>query len=170
MKYREKITKEIKRNKNGFILLFAVTLAALLLSIALGVSNVAFRELRFSTSASSTNDAFFAADAGIECAFYYDRGEDSYDAFGGTLVTVNCGGNSNIPVSQSYNGSTTHYDFQIINLGNSAQSCAKVRVTKAPGATEQSTTIVSKGYNLGNASSCPSSTLNLVERSLEITY
>ena len=62
-----KMVKNIKKNK-GFVLLFAVTLAAVFLSIALGISEVALKENNFSTSAKNTNDSFFAADTGEECA------------------------------------------------------------------------------------------------------
>src|ERR1035437_11163940 len=67
------MVKEIIKKNKGFVILFAVTLSALLLSIALGVANVAFREAKFNTSAKDTNNAFFAADTGAECALYYDK-------------------------------------------------------------------------------------------------
>ena len=60
------------KNKKGFVILFAVTLSAILLSIALGVSNIAFNEAKFSTSVKNTNDAFFAADVGAEQALFWD--------------------------------------------------------------------------------------------------
>src|SRR3989338_6549604 len=85
--------KKSKKNK-GFVLLFAVTLSSILLAIALGVSNVAFRELRFSTNARSTNDAFFAADTGIECALNYDKspGSSFEDIDGNNLSNFECNG------------------------------------------------------------------------------
>ena len=58
------IILKIKKNK-GFVLIFAVTLAAILLSIALGISQIALKEIKFGTSAKDTNDAFFAADTGL---------------------------------------------------------------------------------------------------------
>ncbi|KKR62535.1 MAG: hypothetical protein UU01_C0006G0036 [Parcubacteria group bacterium GW2011_GWA2_40_37] len=42
--------QKIKKLKSGFVILFAVTLSALLLSIAIGVTNIAFKELRFGTN------------------------------------------------------------------------------------------------------------------------
>ena len=67
-----KIFNQIKNNR-GFVILFAVTLASILLTISLGVSNIALREIKFSTSAKDTNDAFFAADTGTECALFNDK-------------------------------------------------------------------------------------------------
>lgn len=108
-----KIIKKIKNSKgsaqyrrrkpsgSGFVLLFAVTLAALLLAIALGVTNIAFRELKFSTNARDTNDAFFAADTGIERALFLDK-----------------------------NGNAVDGEFSIPRLGGRNQSCVRVTVTK----------------------------------------
>ena len=45
----------------GFVMLFAVTLASLFLAIALGITNIAFNEVKFNTNARGSNDAFFAA-------------------------------------------------------------------------------------------------------------
>ena len=50
------IIKKIKKNR-GFVILFAVTLSSILLAIALGVANIALKEIRFGTSAKDTNEA-----------------------------------------------------------------------------------------------------------------
>ena len=47
--------KKNAKPDSGFVILFAVTLAALLLSIALGVGTIAEKEVRFRTSAAATN-------------------------------------------------------------------------------------------------------------------
>ena len=110
--------------RSGFVMLFAVTLSAILLSIALGVTNIAFKELRFSTNARDTNDAFFAADTGIENALFKDK--------------------TNIAIAEV---------FYIFNLGSTGQSCVKVTVTKnAPSV--PATTIISKGHNKTIGSNC----------------
>lgn len=135
----------LKNNKKGFVLLFAVTLAALLLAIALGVSNIAAKELRFSINAQSTNDAFFAADSGAEYMLFKDKG-------------------GNPPTC------TVASPCILGGLGSLGKSCFKVTIDKSSG-----TKIVSKGYNIGSGGSSPNwtcnSTLpNAVERELKITY
>ena len=76
--------KKTKKNKErGFVILFAVTLSSIILSIALGVANIALKEASFSTSARSTNNAFLAADTGAECALFHDRLIDSFFPVGG---------------------------------------------------------------------------------------
>ena len=132
--------KKIKKNK-GFVLLFAVTLAAIFLSIALGVASVALREINFSTSAKDTNDAFFAADSGIEQALYNDKTSGFYPD----------------------NGKVS---FTVPNLGSASQSCASVTVDKTVSPT---VIITANGYNISNGS-CNSTNPNRVERELVTTY
>src|ERR1035437_8041543 len=113
-----KIILKVKKNR-GFVILFAVTLAALLLSIALGVANIALKEIKFGTSARDTNDAFFAADSGIEQALFNDKTVGFYPD-----------GNVSPPLI-------------VFGLGSLGQSCANVIVDKRASPT---VTITSKGY------------------------
>ncbi|MEI6528757.1 MAG: hypothetical protein WCO10_03785 [bacterium] len=61
-----------RREDKGFALLFAVLISSLLLSIGLSIFSVALRELSLSTAARQSVYAFYAADAGRECAMYWD--------------------------------------------------------------------------------------------------
>ncbi len=130
----------------GFVILFAVTLSAIFLAIALGISNIALKELKFSTSAKDTNDAFFAADTGVEKALFEDK-------VSGICTPAPCG-----PIS-----------FIISQLGGAGQSCAKVSVTKTT--SPDIITIISKGYNDGGSApgSCTQGS-NSVEREIKVTY
>src|SRR3989344_7795571 len=77
---------------SGFVILFAVMISSIILAIALGVSNIAFKEIKFSTSVKDTNDAFFAADTGLECALFNDKtGGDSFAEEDGS-GTIACEG------------------------------------------------------------------------------
>lgn len=139
------MTKETKNNR-GFVILFAVTLSALLLAIALGITNIAFRELKFSTNARDTNDAFFAADTGLEYALFNDKAPNS------------------IYPPNTYTG-----PFSISGLGNGGQSCAIVTVDKTLKEDGKNVIFTSKGYNIGE-SDCTSSNPNRIERQLELRY
>lgn len=149
------------KNKKGFVILFALMLSSVILAISLGVSNIALKEIAFSTSAQGTNDAFFASDTGAECALYHDRTDINAFPISGTVGAVSCSTNE----SGSGDGSTATYNFTATGLGSQGQSCAKVTIIKELG----KTVITSKGYNVGD-SSCNSTSLNRVERELEITY
>jgi hypothetical protein len=63
-------TKHTKRS--GFAMLFTVLVMTLILSMALGISNITFKQTILSSLAKDSQIAFYQADAGIECALYYD--------------------------------------------------------------------------------------------------
>lgn len=161
--------KKIKKNK-GFVLLFAVTLAAVFLSIALGISEVALKENNFSTSAKDTNDAFFAADTGEECALYYDNSDPTKNAFTTGAPSVSCNG---LTVIISPTGSPANiWTFVISGLGSAGKACAKVRVDKSSDVpSPATTTITASGYNKGGGISgaCTPGSSN-VERVLQTSY
>ena len=152
--------KNLQKNKacpaklqrsRGFVMLFAVTLAAVFLAMALGLSNIALKELKFSTSAKDTNDAFFAADIGVEKALYLDK----IGGVNGVCAPAPC---SLLP-------SPT-----IISQLGSGQSCVIVTVTKTT-SPNNLVTIISKGYNNGGSApgSCTPGS-NSVEREIKVTY
>ncbi|MDD5721148.1 MAG: pilus assembly PilX N-terminal domain-containing protein [Candidatus Pacebacteria bacterium] len=161
----KKIISKIKNNKEGFVILFAVTISAILLSIALGVSNIALREVKFSTSAKDTNDAFFAADAGLECAMLYDKSDQDKNIFpgNGTTSSMNCVGRTFTPIFTS----PSLWNFVVSGLGNTSQSCAIVTMDKG----NPIVTVTSKGYNNGGGTpGVCSPGLNTVERQIELSY
>ncbi len=139
--------KIFKKNK-GFAILFAVTLSSILLAITLGVTEIAFREIKFSTSATATNEAFFAADTGTELVLFNDK-TDTYPAVIGSIESWG-------PII-------------ISNIGGQNSSCAIVTITKDYTGPSMITTIVSKGYNLGDAM-CESTNPNRIEREIETRY
>lgn len=155
--------KKLQKNK-GFVILFAVTLSAILLSIALGVANIALKEIRFGTSAKDTNEAFFAADTGAECALVNDKSTGSAFPPGGPARAVACAS-----ATPTFSGDT--YKFIVINLGNTNTGCAIVTVKKdiTSHPPDVLTKIISKGYNIGSPS-CSSTSLNLVEREIDLNY
>ncbi len=146
-------------------MLFAVTLSALILSIALGIAEVALKEVKFGTSARDTNDAFFAADTGIECALQHDKDAPTQNAFTGTSL-MNCASNY-ITIT----GPAPTWTFTILGLGSTGNSCAKVTVFKDTTTNPPNiyTTITAKGYNVGD-STCASSSNSRVEREIRISY
>ena len=154
--------QKIKKINKGFVLLFTMVLSSILLAISVGVSNIALNEINFSTSAKDTNNAFFAADTGIECALRYDRSDNN--AFTGPAL-MNCAGNSITPTPSG--SPASFWSFVVPRLGSDKQSCAIVSVDKS---VLNSTKIISKGYNIGDPTNCTSTNTNRVERELEANY
>jgi len=152
--------EKIKKNKNGFVLLFAVTLSAILLAIALGVANIAFNEVKFGTNAKDTNNAFFAADTGAECALINDK--LSYFKMGSGSKTINCIGAS---ISASL-VIPNKWTFDVPYLGNGGQGCARVTVDKSTLDADLTPAVIitSDGYNNATCSSGS----NTVVRQLEV--
>jgi len=162
------ILKKIKENK-GFVLLFTVTLAAIFLSIALGIGQIALKENNFSTSAVDTNNAFFAADTGIECALFYDdpTGVGSGTVFvDGKSPNLSCNNQNNIPATETGSG-TLIWNFIISGLGSASKSCVAVTMDKKSKA--PLTLITANGYNL-TGSTCTTPPPNAVDRELTTTY
>jgi hypothetical protein len=153
------VTKKTKINNEGFALLFVMVLVSIILAISIGVTDIALNEVNFSTSAQSTNDAFFAADTGAECALYWDKGLTVNDPF---PASITC---NNKPMAVSSGA------FTILGLGNTGQACAIVTISKNPAAVSPAspTTVISKGYNNGGTGLC-GDTPNYVERELDVTY
>ena len=165
--------KKIQKNKayyvkleqcRGFVILFAMVISSIILAIAIGVSNISFNELKFTTSARDTNDAFFAADTGAECVLFNDKAGQSF--FRGDSVTVSCVGLDITPITIN----ESHWRLHVVNLGVLGQSCALVNISI--NIVTDITTIVSNGYskdnNLEDSLCVPA--INSVERSLEVTY
>lgn len=159
-----------RERSGGFVLLFAVTLSAILLSIALGVGNIALKELKFSTSAKDTNDAFFAADTGIECAEYYDKSTGNIFKDGGG-TNIQCIGNPNSAVVRGFAGdsSAPFWSFTLYGLNYSGQGCAIVTVDKTFLVDPNHYVITSDGYNNGGNNNC-TPTSNTVQREIQSTY
>ncbi len=160
------------KNKKGFVLLFAVVLASILLAITLGVSDIALKETQFGTSAKDTSDALYAADAGVECALFNDKTTSNSFVYSGGTGTVDCLGRS-VPMQGN---SFPNFSFILSGLGPDGHACAKVQVNKTiddsitPPAII-STQILSLGYNKGSGDpdKCIPGSTGL-ERSLELNY
>lgn len=152
---------KIKKNK-GFVLLYVIILSSVILAIALSVGNISLKEINFSTSAEKTNDAFFAADVGVECALFNDKSTNSVFTEPAPS-SLSC---SNRTIDLNHPSSTT-WDFQFSKLNQSKKGCAKVTVNKTDPLT---TYIVSKGYNEGgDSNSCQQLDTN-IERQLNVQY
>jgi Tfp pilus assembly protein PilX len=160
------MTKNDIQKNRGFVILFAVTLSAILLSIALGVANVALKEIKFGTSAKDTNEAFFAADAGAECALVNDKSTDSIFVDSPSVSSPkNCNGEALVLVKDP---KSLFWTFIVSGLGSAEQACAKVTVDKT---ISDKTTVIARGYN--NGGSIPGNCIqesNTVEREIDVNY
>lgn len=58
--------------QNGFAMLFTVLIVSIILSLAVGIASITFKQNLLSSIAKDSQVAFFAADSGVECALYND--------------------------------------------------------------------------------------------------
>ena len=78
MKIFIKQIKKADKNQGGFVVLFTVLISVIVLVLATGIFNIALKETELTISAKESNLAFYAADAGSECALYYDLKENAF--------------------------------------------------------------------------------------------
>lgn len=149
MRLNQSRTRGIVKNR-GAALLIAIIISGVALVVGLGVYNRTYKELIFSSFWRQAQTAFSAADAGLECAMYWDKNQaPSPNCFDGTPLgtwdpTLNLAeaGFSNIPVSGG---------------------CVSVVIKKT--VVPPLTIIESRGRN-----SCSASSLRLVERAVGVAY
>lgn len=155
-------------------LFIAVVIMGILLFISFAVVNITIKSTLFASSGRDSQYAFYAADAGIECAIFWDSGEPSKFATSTSGSPISCAGSS-IVSGQSIAGTTTPtriggggsanptsiFGFTMNTGQNPVPHCAIVTVRKNPDGT---TRIQSYGYN-----TCISGPRR-VERGLEVTY
>lgn len=144
--------KQQLRTQKGAALLMAVLMTSVMLSVGLGVYQRTYKELYFASFWKQTQVAFAAADAGLECALYWDLhqvGATSASCFGGTVSGWDPSLNSSITLT----GVATPV------------GCVTINIIKPSPLLPYSTRIESRGYN-----DCNVSNLRRVERALSIDY
>jgi hypothetical protein len=144
-----KIFNKTKSDK-GSVLLISLIVSTVVLAVGFGVYQRTYKEILLSSMWIQTQIAFGAADAGLECAVYWDLHPGAKSCFGTSFAW-------NIP-----NDGTWYVpDTLLAPFGN----CVLLRAMKTP-ASPTVTTIEARGRN----GACGSSNPRLVERGLKITY
>lgn len=134
-----------KKNR-GVVLLIAVLVSSVALAVGMGIYQRTYKELLFSTFWKQAQVAFSAADAGLECALYWDlHPAVSASCLGATVA----GWNPSLDATASFTIATP--------------LCVVVNITK--NAAWPFTTIEARGYN-----TCDTSNPRRVERGLRIDY
>ncbi len=167
--------KRLKARQRGFTLLLASLIASLLLAIGLSMFTIAQKEIILSSLGRDSQYAFYAADAGAECALYWDlKGGFATDSpvtgakcntlpigepAGCTTDTCELGGNDYV-----LGEATSNFNFE------QNGKCINVTVTKFESG-DTTTEINSRGYSVGcdNLGS-PILTARSLERAVRMRY
>jgi hypothetical protein len=144
--------------QRGFVALFTVLIAAVVLAMAVGIANISLKQIVLSGSATDANKSFYAADSGIECALFNDL---RINAFLNGATEVDCGGVLR-PVTSVVSNIFT---FELEYDDGLYLSCAKVTVDKSDNFTNV-TRVASRGTN----NACADASPRTVERVIEVTY
>lgn len=169
--------KNFKINK-GMTLFIAVTIMAILLIISYAVVNIAIKGSQFATSGRDSQFAFYGAEAGLECALYWDSKFNSF-ATSTSGSPISCAGSS-LVTDAAIAGTTTltriggggdanqtsTFGFVMnVHGNNHVPHCAIVTIRKYYSGPNLSTYIKSRGYN-----TCDIANTRRVERGIEVTY
>ncbi len=133
----------------GVALLFTLLIAVVTLSVSLGVFNLIIGEISLSGTTRDSQLAFYASDAGVECALYWDIQQGAFST--STASVINCAGQT-----ESVGGATIS-NFSL-SFGNG--SCVDVSVEKLP----SQTIVTSQGKN-----TCEDRP-RTVQRGLQVSY
>ena len=173
-----------KKQTEGFTILFAVLVSSLILALGLGIVSITMKEVQLSGAGRDSQLAFYAADSGAECAFYWDLKGDYFATSttwsGSNQSDMKCNkqvlfSNGDWGDSRDAASSTTTFWFTMadgattFNHSNDATNlskpCATVTVTKFMDGTNQKTAIDARGYN-----TCDGNSPRRLERGYSIEY
>lgn len=180
------------KTQSGFVILFAILISTIILIMSAGIFNVAQKESILSSYSKQSQIAFYAADAGVECALYWDispaiGGQTKFPMSLGSgefTESFTCGVNQNgTPVqiqAYKYNASALFSDvfgFRYSNP-NDDLGCSFVFVEKNSGildltgavVTPASTRVTAVGYNVCNNNIPDLNDPTLLERRLSVSY
>lgn len=171
----------MKNKSGGFTLLFAVLTASVLLSLALAIFNQIYKSLLLSSAGKESLAAFYAADSGIECAFYWDLKHEPLNNFPNSVFATSSYSvdysDSNFiscneqKFNKTWTVTTNSFSAKtVFNLSFSdgifpTEGCSEVTVNKIASGNNIFTTIESRGYNI-----CDSTSPRKVERAIQVTY
>ncbi len=150
-----------RKEQHGFVVLFTVLIAGIVLALGLGIFSIAYKELQLTFSAKESQYSFFAADAGADCALFYDLKKGNFSVASPAIPQCN-----GAPVANFTSISPTSFSFQF-NSGD--KGCAVVFIDKAHSIGTQ-TRIISKGYNTTCNTISTFDTNRITERLLEVKY
>lgn len=142
----------------GFALLFSIVVVSVVVVTTLAISSLVRKGLDLTSIGERSMEAFFAADAGLECALYWDIHERSGDYFPRSTSPakrIECFGNNLTPSSSgSSNNRTYHFSL-------SGDICVDVTLVTD----NLKTSVKSRGFN-----TCDTTDPGRIERGLEAMY
>jgi hypothetical protein len=154
--------------QKGYAILFAVVVIGIILSISVGLSNSAYKQLILSSVAQDSQIAFYESDTATECALYADIVANVF-TLGAPFYSCSVDKNG---VARTLNiQGVFSYQYQTYTAtpssawGTSSDECFEIIVAKNQAVVPSVTDISSKGY-----STCNKTSPRAVEREIHATY
>lgn len=159
----------------GFVILFTILVSTIIMLIGLGIYSIATRETVLSGTAREAQYAFYAADAGVECALYAQNldntgsgGSLHIDANSNGGAPFDCGTGQVVITGQGT--VSTPFEFSLV-VDQNQKTCAKVSMLDSTSlAGSPIRRVLSQGYNICNGTAPLKTNPILVERDLDTTY
>ena len=152
----------------GVTLLVAVILSSVVLSVALALLDVAYKQQLLASTAKQSQYAFYNADTVMECALYWDQRQNAFDytsPLGSGSITC-----KNLPILNyvsSLNGSSRTTTFNVTCTGSDVKGT--MTIVKTNGSAFCGGTSYSCLYATGY-SSCDAADPRRIERGLKVLY
>lgn len=144
----KKIFEQLKSAHQGFVILFTVLISSIILMIGFGIFSIATRQTILSGTAREAQNAFYAADAGVECALYFQTHSQVFESTGFPGVASSdwpsCGSTGNVINGAGTPGLATDPARFDIMIDPIQKTCAHVSVYDV-GNTRR---IIAQGYNI----------------------
>jgi hypothetical protein len=157
------------KHTKGFVLLIAIIFMSVMLSFALALGALSYKQQLLTASAIESHYAFYAADAALECVLYADQRLNNFAHVLHSAVSppalVLCSDTLATREGYSYTG-TQLIDVQRFSL-NAGTRCADVTVDKR---SSGETFLYAQGYNVSCTSVEDSAQARIVSRGLRAHY
>lgn len=141
---------KIKTQKRGAVLLISILVSSVVLIVGMGVYQRTYKELLIGSFWKQVQIAFASADAGLECAIYWDNLLTLGTGVSGT-DDASCFGQPSFKWFDNGGWAPDEYKVWDKNLPiSSIGGCVNIRVVKMP---DGETLIQSRGYNTCDATS-----------------
>lgn len=135
---------KIQHQESGFVILFAVIIAAIIFALGAGLFSSAQKETLLASTASESQIALGATDTGAECALYY--------AFINNGTNFSCAGNTVMQTGVAC-GTGTCFAYDMRNIDSDSSACGVLSITNniqrtINGSQVSGTEIQVRGFNV----------------------
>lgn len=165
----------MRNKKSGFTLLIAVIFMSVVLTLGLTLASLGYKQQILASSAIASQYAFYAADAGLECALYADQQENLFAYTADTLAgapVMFCDGVVSLSASTLSHTASEWVTLSRLSL-DAGKRCVDVTIYKyssPQGPDNISTYLFSQGYDVSCATVANPLGARFAARGIQVHY